>query len=368
MKTIPVTISKEKNKGNDSALKVTISEVAKYAGVSISTVSRVLNNHTQVNSKTRERVFKIIRELNYQPEQAAQALRKGCQLSRVDMKNIGVIFDRWATPTDSYFSRIVQAIEGEVRSHNWNLLLATPKNHLSNIFDLPLMIKEQSIRGLIIVGGQIDERVLESLRNTLGAVVMVDAESSVSGIDYVTCDNVKGAYDAVSHLINLGHRKIAMIHGPSSHYFTQGVLSGYRKAHLDCNLEYCRDLIVEMEGFYYEDGYKGMKKLLSARPFPTALFSNDEMSIGAMRAILEEGMQIPGNIAIVGFDDIKLSQQVTPFLTTVRTPRDTMGEIAVRKIMEHIESEKGYLPTRTILPVELIIRQSCGNRKEKMNG
>lgn len=340
--------------------KVTISEVAKSAGVGVSTVSRVLNNHTQVNPETREKVFRIIRELRYQPQQAAQALRKGGELPRVETESIGVIFGCWATPTDSYFSRIVQAIEEEVRSNNWNFLLATPENGLSSIFGLVRMVRERSIRGLIVVGGDFEASVLESLRDRLEIVAMVDAETSVAGIDYVTCDHAQGAYKAVSHLINLGHRRIAMIHGPVNHYFTQGILAGFRKAHSEHNLEYRRELIVEEQGFYFEDGYKGMQKLLRSKPLPTALFSNDEMSIGATRALREEGLQIPKDMAVVGFDDIRLSTQVDPPLSSVRVPRETIGKIAVRRIMEHVEKGKDYLPTRTILPVELIIRGSCG--------
>jgi len=344
--------------------KVTISQVARTAGVGISTVSRVLNNHTQVNPETRERVLRIIKDLNYQPQQAARALRKGEQLPRAENESIGVIFDRWATPTDNYFSQIVQAIEGEVRSYNWNFLLATPKNDLSSIFDLPRMIKERSIRGLIVVGGQIEAGVLESLRDKLEIVVMVDAETSLAGIDYVTCNNTKGAYEAVSHLINLGHQRIALIHGPSEHYFTKGLLAGYKQAHSAYKLKCNSELIVEKKGFYSEDGYQGMKKLLGKKPAPTALFSNDEMSIGAMRAIREEGLQVPRDIAIVGFDDIGLSKQVIPPLTTIRVPREMIGKIAVRKIMEHVQKRGDYLPTRTLLPVELVVRQSCGGKKE----
>jgi DNA-binding LacI/PurR family transcriptional regulator len=338
--------------------KITIIEIAEHAKVAVSTVSRVLNRHEDVDDATRNKVMESARFLKYEPNSAARSLVRGAIMKHAPTRNVAVVLGEGVTSTDNYFSQIVQGIEEVVRANKYTLSLMAFEEDLFNMLEFYEKIESNRFAGVMIVG-QLPDEVIKRLRESLHAMVVVDSAPPSPDIDCVTCDNEQGAFDAVSHLINLGHKRIAMIRGPLENYFSMGIYNGYCKALEKHEIPYDGSLIAE-GNFHPDGGYNAMKKLLELPVLPTALFSNDEMSIGAMRAIKEKGLRMPEDIAIAGFDDNSLSSHVHPSLTTVSVPKKNLGRLAAKKLFECLADPKHHQHTKTVIPVELVIRESCG--------
>ncbi len=338
--------------------KVTIIEIAEHARVAVSTVSRVLNRHEDVDDATRNNVLESVRFLKYEPNLAARNLVRGAMVKHAPTKNVAVVLGEGVTTTDNYFSPIMQGIEEVVSANKYTLSMIAFEEDLFNMIEFYEKIESNRFTGVMIIS-QIPDEVIKRLQASLHALVLVDSTPPSSDIDCITCDNEQGAFDAVSHLINLGHKKIALIHGSLDHYFSMGIYNGYCKALEKYEIPYDGSLVAEGD-FHPDSGYDAMNQLLRLPVLPTALFSNDEMSIGAMKAIKEKGLEIPGDIAIVGFDDISLSSHVHPSLTTICVPKKNMGRLAAKKLFECLEDPEHHQHSKTVIPVELVIRESCG--------
>ncbi|MBI4245149.1 MAG: substrate-binding domain-containing protein [Planctomycetes bacterium] len=273
-------------------------------------------------------------------------------------KNVAVVLGEGVTSTDNYFSPVLQGIEEVVSANKYTLSLIAFEEDLFNMIEFYEKIESNRFTGVMIIG-QIPDEVIKHLQTSLHALTIVDSIPPSSDIDCIACDNEQGAYDAVSHLINLGHKRIAMIRGPLENYFSRGIYNGYCQALEKYEIRYDESLIAE-GNFHPDGGYNAMKQILQLPVLPTALFSNDEMSIGAMKAIKEKGLRIPEDIAIVGFDDISLSSHVHPSLTTICVPKKNLGRLAAKKLFECLEDPEHHQHTKTVIPIELVIRESCG--------
>lgn len=325
----------------------TILDVARRAGVSVSTVSHVLNETRYVSEELRQRVLSAAGELGYQPNALARSLR----IKR--SHTIGMILP---DNTNPYFAEIARSIEDASRRQGYSTILCNTDGDPAKELTYIQVLLEKQVDGIILVsaGGTGTQNAL--LQNSI-AVVMVDRADPLLYCDSVQVDNVQGGWLATRHLLDLGHRRIPCLAGPSTVVPSDGRVLGYRNAM--CEAPDAQTHIRVLKGdFRADSGYELTRMLLDETPMPTAIFAcNDLMAIGAMRAIQERGLCVPHDISVVGFDDITLSRYITPPLTTIAQPKYKMGQLALQLLLERINEKK--LPIRfPVLECELIVRAS----------
>lgn len=339
----------------------TIRDVAKKAHVSLSTVSLVLNNKTNVNDETRHNVLHVIEELGYHPRRSARGLAS--QLSG----NIGFILtDDHFSQAEPFYTKIFLGTEFEARKHNYYILLTT----VSRTFkasDIPRFLLEHNVDG-VIVAGEIGNGWIDYITERKLPVVLIDFEVSRRSLSTVLMDNRMGARLAVEHLVNNGHTQIGFIGGNITHPSINARYEGFRETIEE------RGLALHAEWTYIDgettaliDGYRAAERFFALPTLPTAIFAaNDVMAIGFMQCMKERQMQVADEIAIVGFDNIEACLQVIPRLTTVNVHCEELGSIAVRRIAEMISS-KSEAVTKTVVPVELVVRESSGEAAAAKN-
>lgn len=327
---------------------VTIKDIAKLANVSQSTVSKALNRRPDVSEHTRNRIVEIAEEHHFIPN----AFGKG--LKRRTTENVGVIFCRESQPLSGnpFYSRVLEGIEGELAINNYNLVLhLIPENYK---VDLPKMVRERQVDGLILVG-VLKQDFINSIVSKNIPVVLVDPKILTENMSQILIDNEHGAFIATQYLIRLGHRRIGFISGDIERLSFKQRYDGYVKSLKYGNVPFNSELI-STGGL--EQGYEHVKKLLGLEQRPTAIFAaNDINAIYGYRAIMDLNFRVPDDISIVGFDDIELSRISAPPLTTLRVYKEEMGSIAVRTLIKIINSEIER-PVTTLIPVKLIERES----------
>ena len=332
---------------------LTLEDIAKQAGVSRSTVSRVVNDDPNVSDRVRKRVRQVIVSTGYQPHAAARSLAS--QRSRM----IGLVLPRTVSSffTDPYFPRLTQGVVQACNQHNLTLALfiLASKEDEERIF--PRISRHGLLDGIIVQTAQKNDNLINRLISSDFPVVIAGRPFTANGVSYIDVDNIQAAYQAVSHLIRLGYKRVATITGMMSG--TAGIdrMEGYIKAMRDHNRQLDKTLIAEGD-FTEQSGYNAMKILLPARP--DAIFAaSDTMAIGAIRAAREGGLCVPTDVAIVGFDDLPIASLSEYKLTTVRQPITRFGAQAVEALIDLIEN--GTKPARhIIMDTELVIRDSCG--------
>ncbi|MBM7561683.1 substrate-binding domain-containing protein [Fusibacter tunisiensis] len=331
-------------------MKITIKEIAELAGVSKATVSRVLNNSKPVSDDVRQRVLEVIENTNFKPNAVARSL----SLSKTHL--IGMILPDLANPV---FSRIISGIESYLRAHDYSLLITATDFDVEMKIRHINILKEKGVDGLILVTDHGDEAFQKELANFGKPVVMIGTESSVESIPVVQIDNYKAASEATQYLVDLGHKRIGMIRGPLSDPYAGKMRFDAYKSVLEPLGLFCPERVVE--GWYsFDEGYSGMTALIKRSPIPTAVFcSSDLMAIGAMKCALDQGYQVPDEIAFIGFDDVQIAKMYNPALTTVRQPFEEKGRIAIHRLIDMIEHKQKTPQDRFItLSHRLIIRQS----------
>ncbi len=336
----------------------TINDVAKLAGVSKTTISRVINNNSKVKFETKTKVLQVIRELGYTPNSIARALR----IKKSDV--VGVIVPREAEYvfSDPFFSELIKGITTVLNLHNLNLHLVMSDSKSGQREIYSNLLKSKRIDGIIFMCPTFDEKqyILKLRRVSLPYVLI--GRFPLERTHYVTCDNKQGACSAVEHLIRLGHKRIGFITG--SFDFIGGVdrFKGYEMALKKHNLEYNNEFVIKGD-WTRESGYQAMRELLNREEVPTAVFiSNDQMAVGGVKAIKEKGFQIPEDIAIVGFSDTQFASCIEPPLTTIKEPIYKEGVMAAEMLIELINGKEINKPQIT-LPTKLIIRESCGYKQ-----
>jgi LacI family transcriptional regulator len=345
---------------DDYVSDLTLEDVARLAGVSRSTVSRVVNDHPNVSTEVRKRVSDVIQNTGYYPNAAARALAS--QRSWM----VGLILPRTVSSffSDPYFPRLTQGIAQACNQYNYTLglFLVATKEDEEKIYSR--VTRKGLLDGIILQSGQIGDQLINRLVNSNIPLVIAGRPVQPFGLSYIDVDNVNAAYSAVSHLIRLGRRRIGTITGVMNNTVSIDRKEGYLRALIDRGLNVEETLIVEGD-FTEASGYYGMQQLLAVKP--DAIFAaSDMMAIGAMRAIREVSLSIPEDIAIVGFDDLPLATQSVPSLTTVRQPIVQFGFKAVDILVDLIEN--GLQPARRIImETELIIRKSCGSSRMRPN-
>ena len=335
--------------------RTTIRELARLSGVSVGTVSRALNGYTDVRPETRERIVRLARELDYTPAAAARTLVT--QRSHV----IGVFLETGEGQPDlqhPFFHEVLVGLKGCIGADGYDLLLFASERPGNGYGDHSYLkrCRHHNVDGVALMGVDATNDELRRLLRSELPCVGVDVELAGTCTGYVMSDNVLGAGVAVRHLHELGHRRIATITGLLDKKPGIDRLRGYRQACQDLALAY-RDEYVGYGDFYFESGHQAARRLLALDEPPTAIFAAADMTaIGVIRAAAEAGLDVPGDLSVVGFDDIQLAEHVHPPLTTLAQDKTGLGVEAARLLLRQIEGADVADPVT--LPVELIVRGS----------
>lgn len=332
-----------------SKSKVTIREVARNAGVSIGTVSHVLNDTTPVKNELRKRVLETIRTLGYKPNKLARGFRRN------QTSLLGMVIPDIVNP---FFPALVRGAEDGAHQESYNLVLCNTDNDPEKEAQYLGELRDHRMAGVILIPAGNSE-VNSLLDETLDGIpiVCLDRRPQFWGGDSVTVDNENGSSVATEYLVKLGHRNIAMISGP--HHISSAVerKEGFRAA--------MRKYKVVVEPGYIQEGqysrisgYEKTRILLSLRPRPTAIVAaNDMMAYGALAAIREAGLDCPRDVSLIGFDDLELSEFMDPPLTTIAQPMYQMGTKGVDLLMRRIEGVRKP-PVHLTLATEMKLRRS----------
>ncbi len=332
---------------------LTLEDIAKQAGVSRSTASRVVNNDPNVSDAVRRRVQDVIHATGYQPHQAARNLasKRSWMIGLVLPRTVSSFF------TDPYFPRLTQGVAQACNQHNYTLGLFLLETKEDEIRLLPRISSRGLLDGIVLQTAPMDDRLFNRLVNSDFPVMILGRPFHANGVSFIDVDNIQASYNAVNHLLGLGYRRIATITGRLNG--TAGIdrKEGYLKAMMECGWK-ADDCLIAEGDFTEPSGFMAMQKLLPLKP--DAVFAaSDTMAVGAMRAVQEAGLHIPRDIAMIGFDDLPIASVSDINLTTVRQPISQFGAKAVETLIDLIEN--GMKPSRRIImDTELIIRDSCG--------
>lgn len=330
----------------------TIKDIANMAGVSTTTVSRVLNDYPDVSEKTKRKVIQIINKTNYKPNTIARSL------STRKSNTIGLFFNDYFNTGihHPYFREIIYGFEKRLGTAGYDLLYFTDKKWGANV-SYADKCRDRHIDGVILMGVQNSDADISDLLTSNIPTVFIDIDITAKNASYVISDNVSGAEKSVNYLYNLGHEKIAMIMGLGTIKPTKDRFYGYKKRLKELGLVFNTDWV--FKGDYSEKaGYIAMKKIIKMKQITAVIAQSDVMAFGAMKAVEEAGLSIPLDYSIIGFDDIEISKYVKPALTTIRQKKVEMGEAASELLLKIIDGA-GNSHSSIIVPVELIRRKSC---------
>ncbi len=337
-------------------MKVTIKDVAEKAGVSIATVSRVINNSDQVSALVRERVLEVIEELDFRPNPVARSLvMKKSHL-------IGVV----VPDMSNYFlGEIMNGIEEITRTYQYDIIVCNTRgNHELEKRYLDLFYAKQ-VEGIIFMSWKLENSVVEHITKIDIPVVMVNRNTSKLTIPSVSIDNYKAAYELTHYLLQKGHTQIALIRNSIDvDAFGLEQYKGYKQALMEYGIEVNKNY-VRYGDFSIENSYQIVKSFIKENDIPTAIFAtSDVMAIGAINALKDSGYQVPEDVSVVGFNDIRLASLYRPKLTVIHQPLFNIGTVAVKMIIDRIKGEKSG-DNIVILPHSLIERESCTECKKE---
>ena len=334
----------------------TISDVAKLAGVSAMTVSRVINNSGYVGRATRSRVEAAIAELAYVPN----AL--GRQLRSKRTKMLALVLSDIMNP---FFTTIARGVEDVARGHGFSVVFCNTDESEAEEARYLLMLVQRQVDGVLLVPASTSEKSLRMLSAHKMPVVVLDRRIRSRKADSVRSDSEAGARTLTRHLIDLGHRRIAMLTGRRSVSTSIDRVAGYRMAMAEAGLEVDDDLVrfgaYNLGDSNQADGSRMAREILAANPRPTAIFAaNNFIAFGAIRAIHEAGLRMPDDISVVAFDDLPTAWLAEPFLTVVDQPAYEIGRRGAELLLARLDGRIVGPGREVILPSDLIIRRSSG--------
>lgn len=328
---------------------VKISDVAIAAEVSTATVSRVLSNPASVKPATREHVLAVMRELNYKPNALARQLR-----TQATKTVIVIVPDI----QNSLFHEVIHGIESEAAASGYQVLLADMHGQPAVESFYVSAVQQHQVDGIISLSANMTQKLLDTITDEYPIVMALQGYENAA-VPFVAIDNAAAARAMMKHLFKLGHRKIAHITSAAPLLPYQERLKSYRAALEENGIGFDTTLVAYGDPSI-RGGYEQMKALLEQGASFTAVFAaGDTMAIGAIQALQELGHRVPQDVAVVGFDDIELSSVLNPKLTTIRQPKYQIGQQAFRKLAALMKKEASA-PAPTLLPHELVIRESCG--------
>ncbi len=330
----------------------TIHEVAKRAGVGSITVSRVINHSGYISQETRERVEKAIAELGYVPNTLARSLR-----SR-RTHTVGLM----ATDiTNPFFTTLARGVEDTANEAGYTVIFCnTDESAAKEAKYLDVLLQKQ-VDGLLFVPSQSHASAIQQIQKHGTPVVVLDRRVPTVDVDTVRCDSVDGAYQLTRYLVSLCHTQIAMMSGALGVSTADDRVTGYRKALEEAGIAMVDGYIFRGD-FSPESGYAMTRQAINLPLRPTALIAaNNFITIGAMKALQEAGMDVPDDIALVGFDDLPPTMVTFPFFTVVSQPAYEMGTRAMKILLDRLEGKEMEMAQEIILPTQLIVRRSSGH-------
>jgi DNA-binding LacI/PurR family transcriptional regulator len=345
---VAVNVRKEVQK-----VAVTIRQVAKHAGVSVATVSYVLNGDPRITAETAEKVMAAVRELDYHPNSLARGLAR----NQTDI--IGLLVPRPRYVSDPFLLEFISGVGDVAAEHDLGLLLLPARAGQGAV---PQQVLRGGVDGVILLESEAHDARVEALRKREIPFVLFGRCLDDEGVHWLDVDNVAGARAATDHLLDLGHRRIGFISAPLKFMFAQYRQTGYRQALGARGVAH--DGALEVEGdLTREGGYAAAKRLLALPDRPTAILAaSDLMAIGAVQAVREAGLTVPDDVAIVGFDGTPVAAFADPPLTTVRQPAYDIGVRAARMLLEVLQGQATDVRREIILP-SLVIRRSSGAKR-----
>lgn len=336
--------------------KITIIDIAKMCGVGVTTVSRAINNHPDINEETKAMIMKVIKENHYVPNNSARNLK------RSDSNTIAVLIKGITNP---FFNGMIQVFEKEIQRKKYSFILQRVDENQDEIEVAIELEKEKRLKGIVFLGGyfshskeKLSQLTVPFVLSTIG----MTAEFDPNDYSSVSVDDFKESYKMVEYLCKLGHKKIAII-AASMNDVSIGKLryKGYKKALEDYGLEYNESLVrcmkEDIESYTMENGYVVTKELLESKEEFTAIYaSSDRLAIGACKAIFEAGKRVPEDYSVAGFDGLDISFYYHPSITTIRQPVEEMAEETIKILFDLINKQITH--GHKVFPAELVIRES----------
>ncbi|KEH98820.1 LacI family transcriptional regulator [Clostridium botulinum C/D str. BKT12695] len=334
-------------------MTVTISDIAKQANVSQTTVSRVLNNSGYVKDETRKKVLKVMKDLNYSPSAIARSL------STKKTNIIGVIVPDIKNP---FFGDAIKGISDVADKHNFNIILCDADENIEKEIKAIKLLKEQRIEGIIItptsVEDEFNSKYLTAIENLGIPVILLEGNVKYSNFSGVFIDNIEGAFKGTEVLIKNGHTKIAIITGRMNSQSAKDRLVGYKKALAINNIPLNEDYIFYGD-YQMESGYELTNKMLSMKDKPTAVFvSSNMMTIGCVKSIFEHNCTIPGDMAVMGYDDLDMMSLFGVNISYVSVPTRELGKKSMNMLLEELNKGKDREIKRLILSPKVVLKGS----------
>lgn len=327
-----------------------IKDIANIAGVSIATVSRTLRDPSVVAESTREKVLSAVKEAGYTPNNLGVSLRTS------KSGNIVVIIP---DVSDSFNFGVIKAMENKAHEHGYSILLGDTQGLEDREINYASMVKSRQADGIILFSHRLPFRIDETLpiKNQIPPLVNSCESVHIDGIPSVMIDNVQAAKDAVNHLIEMGHTKIAAITGCMNSPSSQDRLRGFESALTEANIT-CNPLHIKLGEYTIESGEHCAEELMMQKERPTAIFCfSDEIALGCYSALNAKGFSIPEDISVIGFDNSRFSPYFSPPLTTISQPVEQIGDTCMSLLIDIIEGRE-LEKTNYLLPHQLIVRKS----------
>lgn len=323
-------------------------DVAERADVSVTTVSHVVNETRHVSDELRGRVQEAMDALGYRPNRLARSLRCG------ETHTIGVIVPDISNP---FFAEVARGIEDTSFARKYSVILCNSDGDLEKELFYTSVLTSKQVDGILFVAAGMSTGRIRKLQEERIPVVVVDREIPDVSVDEVLIDNVRGGGAVTRHMIELGHRRIGCITGPSDLTPSAERVTGYCRALQEADLPVDEEIVLRGD-FRYEGGYHAGRQLLERADPPTAVFAcNDLMAVGILRAAREMGYRVPADLSVAGFDDVRLASFASPALTTVAQPKYDMGVLATELLLGRME-DHDRPPRHRLLETRLIVRRS----------
>ena len=334
--------------------KPTLRDIAKAADVALSTVSQTLNNKPGVSPEMRQHILQVANDLGYRPRISVE------NPQMIDLKTIGLLTKRRngdALVINPFYSYIIAGAERECTRHDISLMYANIEvDEHNRALSLPAMLLDERVDGVIVVGAFLEETIAHISQRASQNVVLVDAyTSNGNAFDSVLIDNMSGAMTAVNYLLERGHRNIGLIGSDPRSYPS---IVERRQGYIATLAQHGLNTFIEDGALLREDAYDAAQRLMTRAPEITAILAcNDNVAIGVMNALHDNGLTVPDDVSVVGFDDIDLAQEVTPALSTMHVDKVLMGSMAVRHLIDRrVQPER--TPVKTLISTHLIERDS----------
>ncbi|MCL5071040.1 MAG: LacI family transcriptional regulator [Actinobacteria bacterium] len=334
---------------------ITIKDIAKEAGVSIGTVSKFFNKRSVVSEKLSAQIQKVISKHNYRINISASSLRGKIT------KMIGVIIP---DSSSLHFSFVIKEIEKLAHEFGYSVVVCNSDNNFDAEVEYMNVLKSRNIDGLIIIPSEENIRILEGLDLEKTPVVLINRRIKNSNVDFVNIDMYDALIKAINYLVELKHKKIALMIREVNLAQSKERLKAYKDGLKNNNIDFNKNFIINGPGFFVEDGYNDMVKILSLDNKPTAVIVyNDNMAIGAIKAVKDHNLKVPDDFSVVGFDNSFIDDYLEPTLTSLNFPKEEIAIRAFNLLLARMNGDKS-LPKDIIVSSSLVIRNSTGENKK----